>query len=59
MNLFNVQLSNTFSRKSKVPLLKSQNFHAKLTCQNLMLRQVEWGAQNGPIAKNADFPRTT
>ena len=25
-----------------------QHFHTKLLCQKLMLRQIEWGVQNGP-----------
>ena len=43
----------------KVLLLNAQLFHTKLICQKLMLKQIEWGAQNGPITKNEDLPRTT
>ena len=32
--------------------MKVQNFHTKLPCQKPMLRQIEWGVQNGPITKN-------
>ena len=43
----------------KVQLLKGKDFHAKLTCQNSMLNQLEWGEQNGPITKDTDLLLTT
>ena len=30
----------------KVQGLKTQHFHTKLSCQKLMLRQMEWGVQD-------------
>ena len=39
--------------------LKMQHFNAKLSSQNAMLREVEWGVQNGPITKNGFLPVTT
>ena len=33
--------------------------HTELTCQNPILRQIEWGVQNGPITKNGLLPLTT
>ena len=33
-----------------------QCFNFKLSRQNPMLRQVEWGVQNGPITKNGFLP---
>ena len=33
-----------------------QYFYAKLSCKNLILRQVEWEVQNGPITKNRVLP---
>ena len=35
-----------------------QHFHTKLLCQKLMLRQIKWGVQNGPIKKNGILPVT-
>ena len=35
----------------KVLRLKTQHFHTKLPCQKPMLRQIEYGVQNGRIAK--------
>ena len=32
--------------------MKAQLFHTKLYCQKLMLSQIEWEAENGPITKN-------
>ena len=32
--------------------MKAQHFHTILPCQKQMLRQIEWGVQNGPIKKN-------
>ena len=43
----------------KVLGLKSQHFYTKLSCQNPMLRQTEWGVQNTPITKNEFLPVTT
>ena len=37
---------------------KTHDFHTKLSKQKVMLRQIEWWVQNGPIAKNAVFPVT-
>ena len=34
------------------------NFHTKPPCQKPMLRQIEWGVQNGPIRKNGLLPVT-
>ena len=36
--------------------MKTQLFHTELPCQNPMLRQIEWGVQNGPITKNRVLP---
>ena len=36
----------------KVLSLKTQHFHTKLPYQKLMLRQIEWGVQNGPNTKS-------
>ena len=36
--------------------MKAQHSHTKLPCQKLMIRQIEWGVQNGPITKNAILP---
>ena len=33
-----------------------QYFNFKLSRQNPMLRQVEWGVENGPITKNGFLP---
>ena len=38
--------------------MKAQHFY-KLLCQKLLLRQIEWGVQNGPFAKNRLLPLTT
>ena len=43
----------------KVLRLKVQHFHIKRLCQKPMLRQKEWGVENGPITKNGVFPVTT
>ena len=37
----------------KVLTSKMQDFHSKLPRQNPAFRQIEWGVQNRPIAKNA------
>ena len=42
----------------KVLRLKTHHFHTKLLGQKLILRQIEWGAQNGPITKNGVLPPT-
>ena len=34
-------------------------FHTKLSCHKPLLRQIEWGVQNGPITKNGIQPATT
>ena len=39
--------------------MKAQHFYTKLPCQKLMLRQIEWGVQIGPITKNALLPLIT
>ena len=39
--------------------MKAQHFHKKLSYQKSMLRQNEWGVQNGPITKNGPLPLTT
>ena len=36
-----------------------QHYHTKLLCQKPMLRQIEWGVQDGSIAKNGVLPVTT
>ena len=51
-------------QKSGVTLVESTKienhyFHIKLLCQKPMLRQIEWGAQNGPTTKNGNLPLTT
>ena len=38
--------------------MKAQQVHAKLACQKDMLRQIEWGVQNGPVIKNGLLPLT-
>ena len=43
----------------KVLRLKMQHFHKKLICQRPILRQIEWGVQNGPITKNGVLLLTT
>ena len=35
------------------------HFHTKLPYQMLMLRQIEWRVQNGPISKNEVLAITT
>ena len=39
----------------KILGLKTQHFHKKLPCQRPMLRQIEWGVQNGPTTKKGVF----
>ena len=51
-------------QKTKVTLVEStkienHHFHTILICQKPMLRQIEWGVQNGPITKNGNLPLTT
>ena len=36
-----------------------QHFHTTFPCQKPMLKQTEWGLQNGPITKNRVLPVTT
>ena len=43
----------------KVLLFKAQHFHTKLICHKPLLRQIECGVQNEPIAKNAVLQLTT
>ena len=42
----------------KVLRLKKPHFHAKLPCQKPMLKQIEWGVQNGAITKTRILPVT-
>ena len=42
----------------KVLILKTHHFYTKLPCQKPLLRQVEWGVQNGHITKNGVLPVT-
>ena len=42
----------------KIQRLKTQHFYAKLPLQKTMLKQIEWGVQNGTITKNGAFPVT-
>ena len=39
--------------------MKAQHFHTELLCQNPLLRQMEWGVQNGPITKKELLPMAT
>ena len=39
--------------------LKTQYFSTKLSCQKLMLREIDWGVQNGSITKKRVLPVTT
>ena len=39
--------------------MKADNFHIKLSCQKLMLRQIEWGVHDGPVTKNGVLQVTT
>ena len=39
--------------------MKTHHFHSKLLCQKVMLRQIEWRVQNGPITKSGILPVTT
>ena len=63
-NAFTLKKAKSFSKNLstvfllKVLALKTQYFHAKLPCQKPMLRQIEWGVQDGPITLNGDFPVT-
>ena len=43
----------------KVLQLKSQHFHIRLPLQMPMLRQIEWGLQNGPTVESGISPLTT
>ena len=70
LNIFNAVTSKqsfwkmkTF-QKTEVTLVEStkienHHFHTILICQKPMLRQIEWGVQNGPITKNGNLPLTT
>ena len=40
-------------------LLKTQYFHKKLPCQKPILRQIDWGVQNGRTTKNGVLSLTT
>ena len=42
----------------KIQRWKTQHFYAKLPLQKTMLKQIEWGVQNGTITKNGAFPVT-
>ena len=52
LNLFR-NLENHFLLKRAV--IENVTYPYKLSGQKLMLRQIEWGAQNGPFAKNGVF----
>ena len=43
----------------RVLRLKVQHFRTKLSSQKAVLRQIEWGVQNGPITKNRVLPLIT
>ena len=43
----------------KAPRLKTHHFHTKLPYQNLMLSQIKWWLQHGPITKNGVLPVAT
>ena len=53
---FSKNWSTIFSLK--LLRLKTHHFHTKLSCQKPMLRQIEWGVQNGPTTKNGVLPVT-
>ena len=55
--LFTENWSTVF--KLKVIRLKRQHFHTKLLCHKPVLRQIEWGVQDGSITKNGVLPVTT
>ena len=40
---------------TKIRRLKMQHFHTKLPCEKPMLRLIEWGVQNEPIAKSGFY----
>ena len=48
--------TKTFLKKLRNKL---QPFYTKLPCQKPILRQIEWGVQNGPITKDRFLPLTT
>ena len=56
-NLFFKKLENSFVVKST--MIESVHIHTKLPSQKPMLRQIEWGVQNGPITKNTVLPVST
>ena len=39
--------------------MKAKHIHTKLFCQKPVLRQIEWGMENGPITKTRLLPLTT
>ena len=39
--------------------LRAQHFLTKFPCQKLMLKQIEWEVENGPITKNRLLALTT
>ena len=39
--------------------MKTPHFDKKPSCEKPILRQIEWGIQNGPITKNGVLPVTT
>ena len=39
--------------------MKAAKFYTKLSYQQPMLRQIEWGIQNGSISKNETLTRTS
>ena len=43
----------------KMLIWKTHHFHTKLPYQKPMLRQIEWGVQNGSNTKNGVLPVTT
>ena len=72
LNVFNTLILNKFSEKLKsfsknwstafllkVLRVNVQHFHARLQCQNSMLRQIEWELQDESITKNGVLPATT
>ena len=63
MNTFNTltlkKISQNTGAPLKVPSLKTQQFHTKMTCEKTMLRQIEWGVQNRAITKNGVLAVTT
>ena len=65
MNVFNsLTLKETFFKKLEFCFLvesakiENVSFYVKLLCQKPMLRQIDWGVQNGPITKKGFSPVT-